>query len=112
MATHTCRGPTGIAFVGSYAHHPPVQTSTQACDSPSTTSPSFPSGFVCRYPDTYRAGTPIARSITSVTCAKSWQPPSRACHASVAVEWTPVVPGWYFRCLFFFLLFVCFVLVG
>ena len=55
---------------------------------------------MCRYPDTYRAGTPIARSITSVTCAKSWHTPSRACHASVAVEWTPVVPGWYFSCLF------------
>ena len=38
---------------------------------------------------------PATRSTPTIRCAKSWQTPERAAHASAAVESTVVVPGRY-----------------
>ena len=58
-----------------------------------TVSRSSADGRGCRYPLTYRAVIPAARSAPTVTCAMSWQTPARAAQLSAAVVFTLVTPG-------------------
>ena len=75
-ATTTCRSPTG-APAGRIARHASHRPSTppRRGSRPPTVCPGSAVGSGCRYPETYRAGSPAARSSATVTCAMSWHTP-------------------------------------
>src|SRR5215218_8852565 len=91
----TWRVPIATELVGSKPFHPPSHHSTHAWLSPVTGRPTPASGVGCRYPETYRAGSPRARSRPTATCEMSWQTPLPVDHACMALVFTLVAPPRY-----------------